>query len=115
MAMFKHALVPLDGSPLAEMALPYAKAIHREGARVTLLRVIDLPVALSYAGAVTTPGLPLYIRDDPYVREQAQVYLRKVRSEFETPSSVIATEVIDSSDLAGVARAVQFPAGNALQ
>ena len=101
MMMFKHALLPLDGSPLAEHALPYAKAICREGARITLLRVVDLPVVLSDVGAVTTPGLPLYIRDDPYVREQAQVYLRKVRSEFETSSSVIATEVVDSSDPAG--------------
>lgn len=37
--MFKNILVPLDGSPLAEAALPYAKALAaRTGARLTLMR-----------------------------------------------------------------------------
>ncbi|MCC7369245.1 MAG: universal stress protein [Chloroflexi bacterium] len=36
--MLKHLLVPLDGSPLAEHALPYAAALARAlGARLTLL------------------------------------------------------------------------------
>src|SRR5579864_5951390 len=37
--MFKNILVPLDGSPLAEAALPYATALAaRTGARLTLMR-----------------------------------------------------------------------------
>src|ERR1051326_1059602 len=37
--MFKNMLVPLDGSPLAEAALPYAKALAaRTGGRLTLVR-----------------------------------------------------------------------------
>jgi nucleotide-binding universal stress UspA family protein len=37
--MFKNILVPLDGSPLAEAALPYAKALAaRTGGRLTLVR-----------------------------------------------------------------------------
>ncbi len=40
--MFKHILVPLDGSGRAEQALPVAaKLAHTSGAAVTLLRVID--------------------------------------------------------------------------
>ena len=40
--MFKHILVPLDGSGRAEQALPVAaKLAHTSGTTVTLLRVID--------------------------------------------------------------------------
>jgi nucleotide-binding universal stress UspA family protein len=40
--MFDHMLVPLDGSTLAECALPHAVAVARAfGARITLLRVLD--------------------------------------------------------------------------
>jgi nucleotide-binding universal stress UspA family protein len=39
--MFQHILVPLDGSPLAERALPFAQAIAAAGnARLRLLRVV---------------------------------------------------------------------------
>jgi nucleotide-binding universal stress UspA family protein len=40
--MFDHTLVPLDGSSLAECALPHAVAIARTcGARLTLMRVLE--------------------------------------------------------------------------
>lgn len=42
--MFHHLLVPLDGSPRAELALPVAARIaHATGATLTLLRVVSLP------------------------------------------------------------------------
>ena len=41
--MLKHVLVPLDGSELAEKALPYAKEIIAPDGKVTLLSVIDVP------------------------------------------------------------------------
>lgn len=41
--MFKHLLVPLDGSELAEIALPMAKAIAlRFHSNITLLRVVHI-------------------------------------------------------------------------
>ncbi len=44
MIEFKRILVPLDGSPLAERALPVATALARkfEG-QIILLRVLDIP------------------------------------------------------------------------
>jgi nucleotide-binding universal stress UspA family protein len=43
-SMYKKILVPLDGSPLAEAALPHAEAIARsEGAEIILLRIPTLP------------------------------------------------------------------------
>jgi len=100
MMTFKHALFPLDGSPLAEHALPYAKAIYREGARITLLQVVDLPVIPPDVDA-TAFGLPPGTRAEPYLCEQAETYLSKVRSEFQTSFASITTEVIDSTDPSG--------------
>jgi nucleotide-binding universal stress UspA family protein len=40
-------LVPLDGSPLAEQALPYAQALLAPGAELILLRVVEEPEAIS--------------------------------------------------------------------
>jgi nucleotide-binding universal stress UspA family protein len=41
-AMFTHILVPLDGSPLAERALPHAEHFARVfGAKITLLQVLE--------------------------------------------------------------------------
>jgi nucleotide-binding universal stress UspA family protein len=42
--MYKKILVPLDGSQLAEAALPHAQALAKaEGAEIILLRVPVLP------------------------------------------------------------------------
>ncbi|GIK58277.1 MAG: universal stress protein [Chloroflexi bacterium] len=42
--MFNHLLVPLDGSELAEAALPMVLAIaERFGSKITLLRVVNSP------------------------------------------------------------------------
>lgn len=42
--MYKKILVPLDGSPLAEAALPYAEALAKsEGAEIVVLRVPGAP------------------------------------------------------------------------
>jgi nucleotide-binding universal stress UspA family protein len=41
----RHVLVPLDGSPLAECALPWAIAVAQAlGARMTILRVLERPI-----------------------------------------------------------------------
>lgn len=39
----QHILVPLDGSPLAEQAIPYALSLIAPGGAITLLRVIPRP------------------------------------------------------------------------
>jgi len=41
--MFRHVLVPLDGSTVAEQALEYAKQVVTKDGRISLLTVIDLP------------------------------------------------------------------------
>ena len=44
MTEFKCILVPLDGSPLSERALPSATALaQKSGSEILLLRVLDIP------------------------------------------------------------------------
>jgi nucleotide-binding universal stress UspA family protein len=48
MTEFRRILVPLDGSPLAEQALPLATALAKKfGSEILLLRVLDIPVAVA--------------------------------------------------------------------
>lgn len=48
--MYKKILVPLDGSPLSEAALPHAEAIAKsEGAEIILLRIPMIPVTEFFA------------------------------------------------------------------
>ena len=73
--MFKNILVPLDGSPLAEAALPYARAlVARTGARLTLVR------AAHYASLLGDVAVDQY-----RAVEQAEDYLAQLaeRLEFE--------------------------------
>lgn len=41
--MISTVLVPLDGTPVAEQAIPYARALLPDGGRVILLRVVPEP------------------------------------------------------------------------
>lgn len=74
--LFKKVLVPLDGSSLAEAALPYVKAIMpKEGGKVILLTVAGL------AATGMQPDLPL------------RRYLQPIAKELKT-AGVDATTVI---------------------
>ena len=40
--MLAHVLVPLDGSEMAEIAIPFARQITRPAGKITLLTVLDI-------------------------------------------------------------------------
>jgi len=66
--MFRHMLVPLDGSRLAEAVLPVTAAFARAlGAKVTLLHVVE-------------PDAPATVHGDVHLTqaEEAEAYLRGV-------------------------------------
>jgi len=63
--MLKSILVPLDGSPLAETALPYALQIVEDGGEITLLRVIDETPAI-------IEDSPLFLNTSDNIIEQQQ-------------------------------------------
>ena len=78
--MFERILIPLDGSPRAELALgQVGRILRREDSEVILLRVIDL------AEAIRTMDPALRV-DTAYLREhertEAQKYLHDVARRF---------------------------------
>jgi len=73
--MFKRILVPLDGSPLSERALPIAMAMARKfGSKIILLRVLDIPVPTPPA---SHPGVAIgWVREArTQAHEEARSYL----------------------------------------
>lgn len=72
--MFKHILVPLDGSAFAEAALPYAQslALHYQ-AEITLLRVIVPP---RWPGALEAESPELIERLNKTAVQDATSYLQ---------------------------------------
>src|SRR5450759_2432714 len=90
--MFKHLLVPLDGSTLAEVALPYAAFIAEKlNATVTLIHVIernppqtvhgashlsDADAAEKYLNDVAIRAFPQGIRVEKHVHTVSYTHLR---------------------------------------
>lgn len=73
--MYKRILVPLDGSPLAEAALPHAEQLALQfDANVVLLRVVVSPYA------IVAPDLVLagYDPNQPELEGQAEQYLQGI-------------------------------------
>jgi nucleotide-binding universal stress UspA family protein len=69
--MYKKILVPLDGSKLAEAALPHAQALAKsEGAEIILLRVPVLPTTTFLA---RDPALASMVIKE--MEEEAQEYM----------------------------------------
>jgi nucleotide-binding universal stress UspA family protein len=100
--MFKHLLVPLDGSGLAETALPLSGYIARVlDAKVTLLHIVerDAPEEIHGERHLTSP-------------DQAREYLDEVaRRAF--PEGVPVERRIESGEANGVARRIQAYASSA--
>jgi nucleotide-binding universal stress UspA family protein len=88
--MFKHLLVPLDGSELSEKALPIAcQGLSLEGA-LTLLTAIELP-SMNYIPLYGMLAMvPRHDTDKlvPAKQKNAQVYLRRVVEKMRLPSTV---------------------------
>lgn len=72
--MFTHLLVPLDGSELAEIALPMANAIaERFGSKITLVRAVHLPPYIGDGLDFTD----LYTNLDQSMQQEAREYLEQ--------------------------------------
>ncbi len=99
--MLKQVIVPLDGSPLAEAALPYATQVA-QGLKLhmELLRVIEPTSAelKRYAKGETKPLLPAE------ARARAMAYLKQAAGSTgagsvttKVKSGVPAVEIIDTA------------------
>lgn len=109
--MIKHILLPLDGSPLAEGALPFAARLARAlDAGLTLVRVPDAIVA-------PTPGMeavtPLALCT-PEARAAAEDYLAKVAAQESLAGLDLRRLTPDPPVVAGLMEALQQSAADLL-
>jgi nucleotide-binding universal stress UspA family protein len=73
--MYKKILVPLDGSPLAEAALPHAEALAKaENAEIVLLRIPLAPAAEMFT---REPSIAVKIHDEE--QKEALDYINSKR------------------------------------
>ena len=87
--MFQNVLVPLDGSELAECALPYVKNMVKEGSagEITLLRVINVDLRMGTPGNVDINA----IRGNIF--NEAGKYLDEVKSRLAAEGMAVKTEM----------------------
>lgn len=86
---FRTILVPLDGSPFGEHALPHALSLaRRAGARLDLAHVYVPPVQFSSADI----HLPTPADEDAKAREQSKSYLRDVTGRVKTAAPSVEVE-----------------------
>ena len=93
--MFKHLLVPLDGSRLAESALPAAAFLAQTlGARVTLIHVIER-------------GAPKEVHSQRHLSqpEEADQYLKEIAA-CAFPASLSVETHVHTSEVKDVARSI---------
>ncbi|MCC6792852.1 MAG: universal stress protein [Thermomicrobiales bacterium] len=76
-----HALVPIDGSSLAEQAIPYAQSLVGSNGHITLLRVLGQPESVyDPLGATLLTGAELLVQ----AREQAERELLAAQARWGT-------------------------------
>jgi nucleotide-binding universal stress UspA family protein len=93
--MFRHILLPLDGSALAESVLPAAAYLTRVfGAKITLVHIIEKEGGATVHGErhLTRPG-------------EAETYLREIRQKAFPPEAPVSLHV-HAAAMADVARGI---------
>lgn len=90
--MYKHILVPLDGSALAEKALSHATAIaHKFGSELTLVQVIPPVYApVTPEMAVVQPAISL-----EELQAESEQYLKSRQESLRKEGLVVHRTVID--------------------
>ena len=77
--MYKTILVPLDGSKLAETALPHAESLAKSyGAKLILLTVVSAPPISGREPA----DIGLFQQNMEDLRQEAEQYLNGLKGEF---------------------------------
>jgi nucleotide-binding universal stress UspA family protein len=104
--MYRSIIVPLDGSPFAEHALPFATSIaRRAGAAVQIIQA-HMPVAL-YSGSELGAALTL----DGTMRENETAYLDSVLKRLEETVPVQVSRTLVDGPAAGAIHDQALAAG----
>ena len=97
--MFKHLLVPLDGSGFAEAALPYALELAAQfDSDITLLRVVLPPRMGEGALSPESANFLIKMRDDLY--KEAIEYLQHQKGSLRQQNYRVHYQVAESEDIA---------------
>ena len=97
--MFKHILVPLDGSLLAEAALPAATALaERFDSEITLLRVTRTPYIATSLDGSAYAELIVSLRQQGY--EEAAAYLQMKQRSLQQRQYVVDSIVREGEPVA---------------
>lgn len=97
--MFRHILVPLDGSGFAEAALPYALELAAQfDSEITLLRVILPPRRSDGAMSPESAGFLIKVRDDLY--KESIEYLQLQKGSLRQQNYKVHYQVAESEDIA---------------
>ncbi|HEX6290363.1 MAG TPA: universal stress protein [Herpetosiphonaceae bacterium] len=95
--MFRSLLVPLDGSPFGEHALPIARQIALQAHATLHLVHVHVPIVFVSIGDVSLGGVPITdIRMDNEYRERERVYLEAVRTRLTSDADLtVDCEIVD--------------------
>lgn len=94
--MFKHILLPLDGSQLAEVALPVALNLaDKFESKLTLLRIVSLPTA--FYSMHDSVSINLLVTFCEQALEEAKAYLKKLRNELTQQGYEVQIQVLEDS------------------
>jgi nucleotide-binding universal stress UspA family protein len=97
--VFKHIIVPLDGSGFAEAAIPYALELaSRFESQITLLRVILPPRAREAAMSPESADMMIRLRDDLY--QEAIDYLKAHKGSLRQQKYKVNFQAAESDDIA---------------
>ena len=99
--MFKHILLPLDGSHLAEAAIPATLELaSRFGSKITLLRVTRTPYVASGLDGSVYAELLVALRKQEF--DEADDYLRIVQQNLRMQSFQVETLIREGEPVAEV-------------
>ncbi|MGB9739684.1 universal stress protein [Chloroflexus sp.] len=90
--MYRHILVPLDGSPLAEQVLPHVHALAAdEGTKqITLLRAVPpiFTTSVDYSGMLATTADAISVME-----QEAMEYLQHIAKQFQGEGYKVHIEI----------------------
>jgi nucleotide-binding universal stress UspA family protein len=99
---FKAVLVPLDGSPLSETALPVAAAIAwKFESQIILLRALDLS-AETMLPHYSDATVRLVLETREHVRREARSYLKAQAGELREQGLSVRTMLMDVAPAVGI-------------
>jgi nucleotide-binding universal stress UspA family protein len=98
--MYEHIMVPLDGSPLAEVALTHGQALAQKlGAKLLLLRVANISATIMAATGPDTglvaPDLIDEVIDDQ--EDDGRAYLERVSQRLKTAGLDVSWQLVEGS------------------